>query len=494
MKYARRSPTRDNRTPRSATLLIAVATCGIVGLIFPESSTSTLPWTSAILFVVLLQNLAGTVPFPSLGFWLIAAIATTALILPVASPFLEIELFATDRSLMIYQVYTTVGIPAFLFAYCQQAGSRQAHSITGAPLTSPRNASLIASAGLLIGFLMLAVLVLYTGSIASMLQLSKFDLKIAQEGQWFNMNLPFFAVAPCLALAAALGRRKPAFLVASLIFLILAVTILFSAYRTRHLPVALTTSFLLGFLTLGPLLFPSRQGRQTHRASRSLWAHKNTIVLIGLIALSGILVRNIRSEFDRGLTSEGLTTQLERTSEKIFEGGGYFALPELTLEIIDTVPERAPYLYGQSYYRLLLAPIPRTLLPMKPINSQRIMALYLRPAARQIGTLTMPVGIIGDLYVNFGLFGVLVLAAWGHILGSIDRNTSIPFLIFSISSAVPMFHIARGSVTNPILALLVSGAIAYVINRTSFRSYQSTRTPIRSQQAGASRRGHPRFS
>ncbi len=116
-------------------------------------------------------------------------------------------------------------------------------------------------------------------------------------------------------------------------------------------------------------------------------------------------------------------------------------------------PDVHPYLYGQSYYRLLFIPIPRSLWPGKPENTQRIFARIHDRTLAGRGT-TIPPGIVGDLYINFGKFGVIGMIVWGAIFAR-ERYRRFSDLVFVAGSGLWLFHIVRGSVTVPLMFMVV---------------------------------------
>jgi hypothetical protein len=138
---------------------------------------------------------------------------------------------------------------------------------------------------------------------------------------------------------------------------------------------------------------------------------------------------------------------------------GDLGFAPVVFDVLAYVPERADYLYGQSYYRLLFAPIPRLIWPDKPPNTQRIVASWLHPGVAQQ---TTPPGIQGDLYINFGYAGVLGFLVFGWMLGLLDRERGL-FRALAVGGGVtPVFHLVRGGFTNPMLLLAVLLAASFI--------------------------------
>lgn len=98
-------------------------------------------------------------------------------------------------------------------------------------------------------------------------------------------------------------------------------------------------------------------------------------------------------------------------------GGRHFLDLTKTAHIIEAVPREVDYQYGRTLVTWLVAPIPRVLWPGKP----RIGAGGdLTGIFGTVWTSGVPPGIVGELYLNFGLPGVLVgMLAIGLLLRSL---------------------------------------------------------------------------
>lgn len=79
-----------------------------------------------------------------------------------------------------------------------------------------------------------------------------------------------------------------------------------------------------------------------------------------------------------------------------------------TAHIMNAVPGKLDYLYGSSYLSILYAPVPRVLWANKPdINIGVLVAVEVYGMSRSLQT-AIPPGIVGELYINFGLVGILL--------------------------------------------------------------------------------------
>ena len=137
------------------------------------------------------------------------------------------------------------------------------------------------------------------------------------------------------------------------------------------------------------------------------------VTLIGLVLFGSMLaLRRGKSDW-RGIQEEvAVSGLLEATI-----GGRHFLDLTKTAHIIDGVPRLVDFQHGKTMVTWLVAPIPRSIWPDKPgigagDELRRIFGTYW-------GT-SVPPGIVGELYLNFGMFGVLVgMLAVGLLLRSI---------------------------------------------------------------------------
>ena len=81
---------------------------------------------------------------------------------------------------------------------------------------------------------------------------------------------------------------------------------------------------------------------------------------------------------------------------------GVFGYSDIIYRLIEKFPSMHGFLNGQSYYRVFFTLIPRYLWPDKPENTQRIVAYIINPG---IINQTTPPSIVGDSYINFGIYG-----------------------------------------------------------------------------------------
>lgn len=125
--------------------------------------------------------------------------------------------------------------------------------------------------------------------------------------------------------------------------------------------------------------------------------------------------------------------------------------------IIQIVPDTVDYQWGYSYYVQLVNPIPRFLWPGKPTLDTGILMAQIKgavdPTSGEVYLTNSP-GLIGEMYLNFGLLGILVLSAFGGWLArGWDRIPqyhagSLPTMVFYAAGLGAFFILGRSFTLN----------------------------------------------
>jgi hypothetical protein len=92
---------------------------------------------------------------------------------------------------------------------------------------------------------------------------------------------------------------------------------------------------------------------------------------------------------------------------------GAFDIYSQTAMIVETFPDKIEYEYGKSLIPLVLGWVPRSLWPDKPYPFS-IFANIIRGETLEDRSASIAVGLPGEGYGNFGLFGVLL---WSLLMG-----------------------------------------------------------------------------
>lgn len=136
----------------------------------------------------------------------------------------------------------------------------------------------------------------------------------------------------------------------------------------------------------------------------------------------------------------------------------FMQLQTLTL-LVDRMPEDLPEQEGGTYAALIAAPIPRGLWPEKPMPSTGVFTLAFWPERWLQNGTTMPPGLVGEMYLNFGGLGVLVgMFMFGFIHGRVRRRfrrdpTLLNAIWFALIFAL-IPHYVRGDSFGPTIMLL----------------------------------------
>ena len=89
--------------------------------------------------------------------------------------------------------------------------------------------------------------------------------------------------------------------------------------------------------------------------------------------------------------------------------------------IIANIPERSPYLFGASLFKIFFAFIPRQIWADKPSGVQELIVEEHRNIF--VGGTSQTTTMIGEFYWNFGIIGVAIaMAVIGYICNKIDFN------------------------------------------------------------------------
>ena len=122
------------------------------------------------------------------------------------------------------------------------------------------------------------------------------------------------------------------------------------------------------------------------------------------------------------------------------------------LYITTRVPDHLPYQMGESYLVALCAPIPRFLWPGKPsLDTGILMAKIRGEVDKRSGeaTYTRSPGLFGEMYLNFGLAGLIALnfvggwivRGWDQI--SARYSSSLATMIFYVVGLAALFFLGR---------------------------------------------------
>jgi len=143
----------------------------------------------------------------------------------------------------------------------------------------------------------------------------------------------------------------------------------------------------------------------------------------GVAAVVALLVVTIGQ---RSSAEQGVGDLLEKT----FAGRDLLDVSK-SAHIINAVPSKIDYRYGETLYGWLLAPVPRSLWEDKPMWAERGLYLMDKVYGDKGGRSGIPPGMLAEFYWNFGWTGVVIgMFAMGVLLRQI-------FMTFSLVSTSP---------------------------------------------------------
>lgn len=140
-------------------------------------------------------------------------------------------------------------------------------------------------------------------------------------------------------------------------------------------------------------------------------------------------------------------------------GGRHFLDLTKTAHVLDGVPEVVDYRYGTTLLTWVAAPVPRSMWPQKPAIG---VGIELGPAIFHTHPRTgVAPGLIGELYLNFGLAGIFVGML---VFGSALRIVYATFgRFFPHPTAVLLYAILLPHLSIAMLSSSVSGSMARLL-------------------------------
>ncbi|ORT71901.1 oligosaccharide repeat unit polymerase [Pseudomonas mosselii] len=127
--------------------------------------------------------------------------------------------------------------------------------------------------------------------------------------------------------------------------------------------------------------------------------------------------------------------------------------------LIDAMPEGLPWQNGSTLLMIALILVPSALFPGKPLTAAGVFTGAFWPNMWLLQGTTMPPGVFGEFYMNFGFVGVLLGAlllgfVWGRLYGAVVGNpqSDRALGIYALTIA-SMLHLFRGELSSVLLLL-----------------------------------------
>jgi len=104
-----------------------------------------------------------------------------------------------------------------------------------------------------------------------------------------------------------------------------------------------------------------------------------------------------------------------------------------TCHIINGVPDKMDYIYGETLWGWLAAPVPRSIWDTKPMWAEKGPFINQHIFADKHGISGVPPGFVAELYWNFGIAGLCIFGndlGTGIVKASLDLIPAVIILVF----------------------------------------------------------------
>lgn len=138
--------------------------------------------------------------------------------------------------------------------------------------------------------------------------------------------------------------------------------------------------------------------------------------------------------------------------------GNLMQLQTMTV-LVDAMPDGLPWQNGSSLLMIVLILLPSTLFPDKPLTAAGVFTSAFWPNKWLLEGTTLPPGVFGEFFMNFGILGVLlgglVLGfVWGRLYGAVIYNPQSDRALGTYALAIAsMLHLFRGELSSVLLLL-----------------------------------------
>lgn len=283
----------------------------------------------------------------------------------------------------------------------------------------------------------------------SAIKSTRVDLKYVQGGKTYALWIIYFFSSVFFLSGIKLYKdRKNLFFITSflLVFVVLEF-VYFIALRNRTMILMHLTSILIGFLISKKIIIDGWNLKESEMV-------KSIKILPLIFIMSGLAALGIFIRFARGVYLEGDGNISISAKDMLIESikGGDFGYANMVIRIIDYSYYSDLALNGQSYLRLFMAIIPDFIYDKKMLTTDALIGQLLTG----LDVMTIPPGIFGDSYLNFGFLGFFVFIVYGLLLGILDstKKLLLGYIFFSLSFTM-IYHFVRGSFVNVLISLLI---------------------------------------
>jgi len=186
---------------------------------------------------------------------------------------------------------------------------------------------------------------------------------------------------------------------------------------------ALLSTFLLArYFTVLFLMMLAFGWHYQRRRIRAIQVAFLCLLMIGYLGVAGLYREWISPGYDLAKTAE--FAELAGQQDKIvirYVVSNLEQLSNLT-EVISMTPLELPYQFGSTFTPIFLKPIPRILMPAKPLGASALFSRQLIPELYDSGLVT-GLGAWGEWYLNFSWLGLILGMALTGALSSAAYKT-----------------------------------------------------------------------
>jgi hypothetical protein len=171
---------------------------------------------------------------------------------------------------------------------------------------------------------------------------------------------------------------------------------------------ALLSTFLLArYFTVLFLMMLAFAWHYQKRRIKALQVAFLCFLMVGYLGVAGLYREWISPGYD--LEKTGQLAELAGQQDKVvmrYVVGNLEQLSNLT-EVISMTPSELPYQLGSTFTPIFLKPVPRVLMPAKPLGASALFSRQLIPKLYDTGLVT-GLGAWGEWYLNFSWLGLIL--------------------------------------------------------------------------------------
>lgn len=278
---------------------------------------------------------------------------------------------------------------------------------------------------------------------------TRVDLKYVQGGKTYSLLMIYFSSTFFYLVGVKFSklRNKLYYVLIMLVVISLLEFIYFIALRNRTMILMHLIAIFIGGFSSSQIFFDDIKNELKEKTKKI-----KVLPLVGV--LGGVAILGVFIRFARGVYMEGDGNLALSWKEMLITSvkSGDFGYANMVIRIIDYVYYTDLALNGQSYYRLLLAFIPSSIYDKNILTTDSLIGQMLTG----LDVMTIPPGIFGDSYLNFGMFGFVVFIVFGLFFGLLDKTKHylVGYIFFSLSFTL-IYHFVRGSFVNVVFSLVI---------------------------------------